>query len=47
MDTRDLEKLGGVAVLELKFNLGNQARRISRDNLPLVDRHDDIGFISV
>src|SRR6266404_1902119 len=45
--TRDLEKVGGVAVLELKFNLRNRARRAGRENLPLVDRHDYIGAISV
>ena len=45
--TRDLEKVGGIAALELKFNLRNRTRRAGRENLPLIDRHDHIGAISI
>src|ERR1035437_9143487 len=44
---RDLEKVGGVAALQFKFNLRNWKRGAGSDNLPLVDRHDHVGAISI
>src|ERR1035437_9250197 len=45
--TRDLEKVDGVSALQFKFNLRNWKRGAGSDNLPLVDRHDHVGAISV
>src|ERR1035438_7622391 len=44
---RDPEKVGRLALLELEFNLRNRLRGIGRENLALVDCHDDVGTIAV
>src|SRR6516164_358544 len=44
--SRDLEKIGRIALPEFKLDLRNRLRRVWREDLSFVDRQYDIGTVS-